>query len=355
MLHNDGERLDVILKMARIIGAVLGMAALTVMFSYGGSSFLSEAPIELWDQNSVVVRFHATGLDKSDASSNQSSLAKAFFEEDGFSGAGSFDGEGLSEDIIVDCKFLAPVATAISGGDYADISIVADDPASCTDLRNCCVYTIDADYTDPCTIDIQCILDPLLAYLNNTQLDLNFRLRQYMQTNMQDDSGVIVTAIVENGDPLGVPDSNIFDIDAATIHRDDNGADCDGSSDSFVINDDDPWSGQGVNGPDILNHGDFLWNVDTTGAVDVVENYSDCTMYYENMTGSVSLEPVSSGGSVVKNTLIDGTGKICNSQSYTECDGKDTATFDFLANMFLATDQTFAQIGANHVCAEGDA
>ena len=94
------------MKTLRILGAIIGTAALIGMFSCGGSSFLTDAPLGLWDQDSVVVRFQAMGLDAPDASSGQTGLSKAFFSDGTFTGNGQLDGEGLFQYLEVDCKLL---------------------------------------------------------------------------------------------------------------------------------------------------------------------------------------------------------------------------------------------------------
>ena len=346
------------MKMLRIVGALFGTLLLTVMFSCGGSSYLMEAPLESWDNEDVVVRLHAIGLDPTLSQadiSDPANLSKAFFEDGSFSGDGAFDGEGIGDSIAVDCKFLAPIATAIDGGQPgpAAISIVANDPASCTDLRNCCVYTIDADYADPCAIDVKCKLDPDLSDLTNTQLELSFNLRQAMQTNMADNSGLVMTGVTEH-DSSGGGDEEIFTISTASINR----SDCTDLPGKFELLDDDPWLDvEGQNAPDILTHADFLWNVDSVGNVNASGALADCNLYYEDMMGSISLAPIAASGSVAKNSVLDGYGKICNSKSYTDCGG--SLSYEFTLDMYdpavAGDDLTFAAAGVHHICGDVEA
>jgi hypothetical protein len=308
------------MKTPRIVTALFCVVAIVALYGCGGSSQLSESPTALDEfMENAQVHISASGLDGAVVSSDAS---KAFFDSDDFLGTGEFNGSELYDTVHMTCKFEAPVAVEIvPAGGLAAISIETD-ISSCADQRNCCIYT-DVEPMAPCNITVTCLLDADLADLANTALKTEFTLFQDMSTNMNTGSGVIMTAV----EKTLATDSVSTDLSAVTVDR----SDCAyayPTSLNFQVIDDAGVVWDGLNAT--ANDGDessvdHVWNVDPIGVVgtdpDDIMSMAYCEIGYANMFGIVSLADIVNDGELVDDLEITGRGRICNSQSYTDCQG----------------------------------
>lgn len=316
------------MRTSRIVTTVFCALAIVALYGCGGSSQLSESPTALDEfMENAQVHISASGLDGGVVSSSGS---KAFFDSDDFLGEGIFDGEGLDDSVYMACRYEAPVAVEIvPEGGLASISIETE-ISSCADQRNCCIYS-DMEPMAPCGITITCLLDPDLADLANTALKTEFTLYQSMSTNMNAESGVIMTAI----EKTLATDSVSTDFSAVTVDRSEcEYADASPASGVFEVIDDlgNVWDGLDytANDNDILNENDYVWNVDLIGLVGVdpdnIASMAYCEIGYAGMYGIVSLADIADG-SLVDNLEITGRGRICNDNSYTNCEGDEMWEF----------------------------
>ena len=327
----------------RILTTICCVVAIVALYGCGGSSQLGEVPTGVDEfLEGAQVRISATG-GRPFTDTNQ---GKAFFAEDPFAGTGAFDGEGLADGVTMECEYLAPVLVDKDGAgplDQVDIQLETD-AANCVGERNCCVYALSGR-GEPCSIDIVCLVDPdgvsatsdEAVDLANTGIRSEFKLYQVMTTNMQNLSGVVMTAV--DSDQSVVTDDVTTDFSAINIDRTSGSPDCNyaykapapAQSGNFEVLDDTGilWAGLDdyANDSDILDEANFAWNVDQVGivgtATDDITSIATCELIYDNMFVTVTLEDVSTGGTTADDVSIIGKGRICNDTSYTNCEGDD--------------------------------